>query len=186
MPGGDAYRPDDILVAMNGKSVHIDNTDAEGRLILADALSYVHKYDPKEVIDFATLTGACVVALGNERSGLFSPQDKLADSLTKSSREEGENLWRLPVGEEYSKAMKSEIADITNTGTVGGRGCGGASTAAAFLQFFTKNYQDENKKAYTWAHIDLSSSHIDGKGNGYMRGGANGFGVITMINYLSK
>lgn len=186
MPGGDAYRPDDILVAMNGKSVHIDNTDAEGRLILADALSYVHKFDPKEVIDFATLTGACVVALGDQRSGLFSPVDKLAENLDKSAKQVGEQLWRLPVGEEYSKAMKSEISDINNTGTVGGRGCGGASTAAAFLQFFTVDYTDEDKKAYPWAHIDLSSSHISGKGNGYMRGGANGFGVQTMINYLSK
>ncbi len=186
MPGGDAYRPDDILVAMNGKSVLIENTDAEGRLILADALSYVHKFEPKEVIDFATLTGACVVALGDERSGLFSPEDNLADNLTQASREVGEQLWRLPVGPEYSKAMNSDIADIKNTGNVGGRGYGGASTAAAFLQFFTINYKDPNKKAYKWAHVDLSSSYVGGKGRGYIRGGANGFGVQTMINYLSK
>ena len=160
---------------MGGKSVLIDNTDAEGRLILADALCYAKKYKPKEVIDFATLTGACMVALGNERSAVFSKEEKIVNKLIASSEESGEQLWRLPLGEEYSEAMKCEIADIKNSGQVGGRGHGGASTAAAFLQYFTD---------YPWAHIDLSCSYYGGKGKPYIRSGANGFGVQTMVEYL--
>ena len=175
MPSGSSYRPDDILINMDGKSVLIDNTDAEGRLILCDALSYARKLKPKEVIDFATLTGACLVAIGNERSGLFSPEEKMIEKLEKSSVEAGEQLWHLPLGEEFSESLKCEIADIKNTGQVGGRGYGGASTAAAFLQFFTD---------YPWAHIDLGSSYYGGKGKPYIRGGANGFGVQTMVEYL--
>ncbi len=182
MPSGSSYRPDDILINMEGKSVLIDNTDAEGRLILSDALSYAKKYKPKEVIDFATLTGACVVAVGNERSGLFSKEEKMISKLQKSSKEVGEQLWHLPLGPEFSEAMKCEIADIKNTGNVGGRGYGGASTAAAFLEFFTKD--KEGKSAYPWAHIDLSCSYYGGKGKSYIRSGANGFGVQTMVEYL--
>ncbi|MBU0661323.1 leucyl aminopeptidase [Patescibacteria group bacterium] len=182
MPSGDAYRPDDILTAMNGKTVLIENTDAEGRLILADALVYAQTLQPKEVIDFATLTGACMVALGNERSGLFTPEDDLADKLDAASKNIGEMLWRLPVGEEYTTAMKSEIADIKNLGGVGNPRFGGASTAAAFLQFFTQN---EKGNAYPWAHIDLSSCYYGESGKAHIRGGANGFGVETMIQYFS-
>ncbi len=175
MPSGTAYRPDDILTAMNGKTVHIDNTDAEGRLILADALCYASKYTPKEVIDFATLTGACVVALGNERSGLFSQDEKIVAGLLQSAEQVGERLWRLPLGEEYSEAMKSDVADLKNLGGVGGPRYAGASTAAAFLEYFTN---------YPWAHIDLSCSYYGGKGKSWIRGGANGFGIQTMIAYL--
>jgi len=176
MPSGESYRPDDILVAMNGKSVEIQNTDAEGRLILADALSFAgKKYDPKEVIDFATLTGACVVAIGTERSGLFSDEEKIVQGLLKASESIGEQLWRLPLGEEYTEAMKSEVADLKNIGGVGGPSYGGASTAAAFLKEFT---------SYPWAHIDLSSSYKGNKGSAHIRAGANGFGVETMIEYL--
>lgn len=175
MPSGTAYRPDDILTAHNGKTVEIIHTDAEGRLILADALAYAAKFKPKEVIDFATLTGACLVAIGNERSGLFSSEDKMIEKLKKSSDAVGEQLWHLPLGEEFNEAMKSEIADIKNLGGAGAPGYGGASTAAAFLQFFTD---------YPWAHIDLSSSYYEGKGKAWIRGGANGFGVQTMVEYL--
>lgn len=183
MPSGNAYRPDDILINMEGISVLVDNTDAEGRLILSDALSYAKKYKPYEVIDFATLTGACMVALGNERSGLFSPDEKIIKKLEKSSETVGEQLWRLPLGEEYSESIKSEVADVVNTGVVGGKpGYGGASTAAAFLQFFTLNKDSE--PAYPWAHIDLSCSYYGGKGKPYIRSGANGFGVETMVEYL--
>lgn len=182
MPSGASYRPDDVLIAMNGQSVLIENTDAEGRLIMSDALCYAHTYDPKEVIDFATLTGACVVALGNERSGLFSPVDSIVKKLLKSATVAGEYLWHLPLGEEYSEAMKCEIADISNTGKgVGGRRYGGASTAAAFLQYFTTH--PETKKTYPWAHIDLASSY-SGTKKPYLRSGANGFGVQTMVEYL--
>lgn len=175
MPGGDAYRPDDILVAMSGKTVEIKNTDAEGRLILADALCYAKKYDPKEVIDMATLTGACMGALGLERSGLFTPVDSLSDKLLVASDMIGEQLWRLPLGEEYSEALKSEIADIKNIGGVGGERYGTASTAGAFLQFFTD---------YDWAHIDLASAIFGNKGKPWVRAGANGFGVQTIVEYL--
>lgn len=177
MPSGSAYRPDDILKAMNGKTVLVENTDAEGRLILADALCYATKYKPKEVIDFATLTGACMVALGNERSGLFTQSEEMAEKLEDSARLAGEQLWRLPLGEEYTEAVKAEVADLKNMGGVGGARYAGASTAAAFLECFTD---------YPWAHIDLSSSHWGGKGKGYIRGGANGFGVQTMVEYLRK
>ena len=175
MPGPNAYRPDDILTAMNGKTVEVKNTDAEGRLVLADALSYASRYEPKEVIDFATLTGACLVALGNERSGLFSPEQKIVDKLISAANDTGEQLWHLPVGEEYSKAMDSLVADIKNTGGVGNPLFGGASTAAAFLQFFTD---------YPWAHIDLGSSYYSDKGRAWIRHGANGFGVQTLVDYL--
>jgi leucyl aminopeptidase len=184
MPSGTAYRPDDILVNMEGKTVEVANTDAEGRLILCDALSYAKKYKPKEVIDFATLTGACVVAVGNERSGLFSPVESMVEKITSASVEVGEQLWRLPLGDEFSDAMKSDVADIKNLGSVGGgRGYGGASTAAAFLEYFTKDFKT-GEPAYPWAHIDLSSSYYSSKGKPWIRGGANGFGIETMIEYL--
>ncbi len=172
MPGGDAYRPDDILTAMNGKTIEVKNTDAEGRLILADALCYASKYQPKEVIDFATLTGSCMAALGLERNGLFSPEQKIADKILESSKAVGEQHWQLPLGEEYSESMKSEIADISNISSIR---YGGASTAAAFLQFFTD---------YAWAHIDLSASYHKGKGKPWIRHGANGSAVQTMVEYL--
>lgn len=177
MPSGTAFRPDDILTAMNGKTVEIKNTDAEGRLVLADALVYAKKYEPLEVIDLATLTGACMAALGTERSGIFSPVDKLSDEVVQAGESVGEGLWRLPLGEEYSEAMKSEVADIKNLGGVGGDPYGGASTAAAFLQFFTE---------YPWAHIDLASAILMSKSKPWLRPGANGFGVETLVAYLSK
>ncbi len=177
MPSGTAFRPDDILTAMNGKTVEIKNTDAEGRLVLADALVYAKKYEPLEVIDLATLTGACMAALGTERSGIFSPIDKLSDEVVQAGESVGEGLWRLPLGEEYSEAMKSEVADIKNLGGVGGDPYGGASTAAAFLQFFTE---------YPWAHIDLASAILMSKSKPWLRPGANGFGVETLVAYLSK
>ncbi len=177
MPSGTAFRPDDILTAMNGKTVEIKNTDAEGRLILADALVYAKRYDPAEVIDLATLTGACMAALGVERSGIFTPDDKMCERLIETGNSVGEQLWRLPLGEEYSDAMKSEIADIKNLGGVGGDPYGGASTAAAFLQFFVD---------YKWAHIDLASAIFMSKSKLWLRPGANGFGVETMVEYLSR
>ena len=116
-----------------------------------------------------------MVALGNERSGIFSNDDKLVKKLLLSSESVGEQLWHLPVGEEYSEAIKSEVADIKNLGSVGGKGYGSASAAAAFLQFFTD---------YPWAHIDLSCSYYSGKGKPWIRYGANGFGAQTLIEYL--
>ena len=181
MPDGESYRPDDILTAMNGKTVEIVNTDAEGRVILADGLSYATaKYQPKELIDFATLTGACMVAVGMDRTGLFGTDEKLVNNLLESSDKVSEQLWRLPLGEEFSEDIKSDVADIKNIGT---SRYGGASTAAAFLQFFTQNPKT-GKTEYPWAHFDLSSSYYKGKGKPWMRGGSNGFGVQTVIEYL--
>ncbi|OIO20312.1 MAG: leucyl aminopeptidase [Candidatus Magasanikbacteria bacterium CG1_02_32_51] len=183
MPGGDSYRPDDILTAMNGATVEIKNTDAEGRLILADGLCYATKYEPKEVIDLATLTGACMSALGLEKSGIFTPEDKIVEKMIDLGEAIGENLWRLPLGEEYSEAMKSEVADIKNTGGVGGERYGTASTAAAFLQFFTQD-KETGEKNYPWAHIDLASAIYGSKGKAHIRAGANGFGVQVLVEYL--
>ncbi|MFH0857237.1 MAG: leucyl aminopeptidase [Candidatus Magasanikbacteria bacterium] len=182
MPSGSSYRPDDILTAMNGKTVLIENTDAEGRLILADALCYAHRYTPKVVVDFATLTGACVVALGQERSGIFSPDEILVKNILECTNQSGEKLWHLPLGSEYTEALKCEIADITNVGGVGGPGYGGASTGAAFLEYFTVN-NETKEPGYPWAHIDLASCYM-GKGKSWIRAGANGFGVETFIQYL--
>lgn len=180
MPDGDSYRPDDILRAMNGKTVEIINTDAEGRVILADALSYATmKYKPKEVINLATLTGACMVALGLEHSGLFSTDDSLAEKILESAKTSAENLWRLPLGEEFSEQIKSDVADIKNLGDR----YGGASSAAAFLQFFTLDPKT-GETTYPLAHIDMSSAYVKGKGKPWIRGGANGFGVEALIEYL--
>ena len=121
MPDGAAYRPDDILTAMDGTTVHVSNTDAEGRLILADALCYATRFEPKEVLDFATLTGHCRIALGSDRSGLFSDEENIVQKLTAAAETVGEQLWRLPLGEEYSEAIKSEVADIDNGGPSGRR-----------------------------------------------------------------
>ncbi len=176
MPDGEAYRPDDILVAMDGTTVHVSNTDAEGRLILADALCYATNYKPKEVIDVATLTGHCRIALGMERSGLFSDEEGMVKKLIASAEEVGERLWRLPLGEEYAEAIKSEVADIDNSGILNGDGrAGGASLGAAFLQHFVK---------YPWAHIDMSCCYYTPKGKSWIRAGANGFGVETLVEYI--
>jgi len=177
MPSGNAYRPDDILTAMNGKTILVENTDAEGRLILADALCYASRYNPAEVIDVATLTGHCLIALGNEMSGLFTKQEAMAQRLLKSSEAVGEKLWQLPMGEEFSEAVKADVADLKNVGGVGAPRFGGASTAAAFLENFTN---------YPWAHIDMSCSYYGPKGKPWIRGGANGFGLQTIIEYLQK
>jgi len=177
IPSGTAYRPDDILTAMNGITVLIENTDAEGRLVLADALVYANRYKPKEVIDLATLTGHCLIALGNERSGLFTKNDAIAKNLLNASVNVGEQLWQLPIGEEYTEAVKAEVADLRNVGGVGSPRYGGASTAAAFLEHFTD---------YPWAHIDLSCSHYGPKGKPWIRCGSNGFGVETLVEYIRK
>ncbi len=181
MPDGAAYKPDDILTAMNGRSVHITNTDAEGRLVLADALCYATKYNPKEVIDFATLTGACMVALGGERYGLFTNNEKILSGIEKGAEVSGELVWRLPLGEEFTQTMTtSDVADIQNATETS---YGGASNAAAFLEFFTKD--EDGKALYPWAHIDMASAIFGSKGKTWIKGGANGVGVQTMISYLS-
>jgi leucyl aminopeptidase len=146
MPSGTATRPGDVVTTMSGQTVEILNTDAEGRLILCDALTYVERFKPAAVVDIATLTGACVVALGNHHSGLFTKSDALAAELTGAGRETSDTCWRMPLDDEYQDALKSNFADM---GNVGGR-AGGAVTAACFLARFTK--------AYEWAHLDIAGT----------------------------
>lgn len=146
MPGGRAYRPGDILTTMSGQTVEVLNTDAEGRLVLCDALTYVERFEPDTVIDIATLTGACIVALGNHMSGLLSNHNPLAHELLNASEQAGDRAWRLPIGDEYQEQLDSNFADIAN---IGGR-AGGAITAACFLSRFTRKYN--------WAHLDIAGT----------------------------
>ena len=146
MPGGNASRPGDVVRSMSGQTIEILNTDAEGRLILCDALTYAERFKPDCVIDIATLTGSCVIALGKIPSGLLSNDDALADELTKSGLDSSDRVWRLPLWEEYQELLKSNFADMAN---VGGR-FGGAITGAAFLSRFAG--------AYKWAHLDIAGT----------------------------
>ncbi len=147
MPDGKAQRPGDIVKTMSGQTIEIINTDAEGRLVLADVLHYVNKrFKPKFMINLATLTGAIIVALGQEYAGMFSNDDKLAERLTKAGEATGERVWRMPLGPEYDKMIDSKFADMKNTG---GR-WGGAITAAQLLQRFV------NKTP--WAHLDIAGT----------------------------
>jgi leucyl aminopeptidase len=155
MPGGDAARPGDVVTSMSGQTIEILNTDAEGRLILADALTYAERFEPSCVIDVATLTGACVIALGNVASGLLANDDDLASELLRSGEDTGDRAWRLPMFDEYEDQLKSNFADMSN---LGGRPAG-TITAGCFLGRFAK--------AYKWAHLDIAGTNAlsgDAKG----------------------
>jgi len=168
MPSGGAVKPADIVTSMSGQTVEILNTDAEGRLILCDAITYSRRYKPAAVIDVATLTGACIVALGNHFSGLMSNNDGLADELHAAGLRADDRAWRLPVGEEYAEQLKSNFADIAN---VGGRE-GGASTAASFLSKFAKDL--------AWAHLDVAGTAWLGGANK----GSTGRPVPLLVDFL--
>jgi leucyl aminopeptidase len=146
MPSGRAVKPGDVVKSLSGQTIEILNTDAEGRLILCDALTYAERFKPAAVIDIATLTGACVVALGHHHSGLFTADDKLAEQLLAASRGALDPLWRMPLDDEYDEGLKSNFADMAN---IGGR-AGGAITAAMFLKRFTAKYP--------WAHLDIAGT----------------------------
>ena len=146
MPSGRAVKPGDVVTSMSGQTIEVLNTDAEGRLILCDALTYAERFKPAVTVDIATLTGACVVALGGHRSGLFSPDDALAAELLTAGEQAGDPAWRMPLDEEYDEALKSNFADM---GNVGGR-AGGAITAAKFLQRYTAKQR--------WAHLDVAGT----------------------------
>lgn len=174
MPDADAYKPGDIIRAMNGKTIEIRSTDAEGRMILADALCYAARYEPAAVVDLATLTGACVVALGQGvASGCFSNDDALRDRLMAGSEATAERLWPMPLFKEYSKALKSDYGDLVHTG---GR-YGGVGTSAAFLQEFTD---------YVWAHLDIAGMAFSPtkSPNAYTPKGATGFGVRLLVEFV--
>ena len=146
LPSGRSVKPGDVVTAMSGQTIEILNTDAEGRLILCDALTYVERFKPAAVVDIATLTGACVIALGGVRSGLFTPDDALAAELSRAGDESGDLCWRMPVDAEYDDALKSNFADMANVGSR----AGGAITAAMFLKRFAGSYP--------WAHLDIAGT----------------------------
>ncbi len=170
MPSGSATRPGDVVTSMAGLTIEILNTDAEGRLVLCDALTYSARFKPKAVIDIATLTGACVVALGNHASGLFANDQALADELMEAGRQALDRAWQLPLWDEYKKALKSPFADLAN---VGGRE-GGSITAACFLSRFTESYR--------WAHLDIAGTAWTSGG----AKGATGRPVGLLMRYLLK
>jgi leucyl aminopeptidase len=174
MINGQATRPSDVVTAYNGKTVEINNTDAEGRLVLGDALAYIiDTRKPAEVVDMATLTGACMVALGAAYAGLFSNSNRMVKALQEAGQATGEKLWHLPVGPEYTKMLESKVADLSN---IGGQ-YGGACTAAAFLAEFVGKTD--------WAHLDIAGVGMAEKVPGSMDiTGASGFGVRLMTRYL--
>jgi leucyl aminopeptidase len=172
MPSGTAMKPGDIITAMNGKTIEVLNTDAEGRLILADALSYAKKLHAKVIIDVATLTGACRIALGMICTGTFTNNDALAEKVIAAGKETGEYMWQLPMYEEYKENLKSDFADIKN---IGNR-YGGAITAAKFLAEFV----DETP----WVHLDIAGTSETDKEKGYLVKGATGVPVRTLVNFI--
>jgi len=173
MTDGNAMRPGDIIKSMSGKTIEVLNTDAEGRLVLADLATYTLKnYQPRAIIDLATLTGAILVALGQEMAGLFSNNDNLAEQLLKSGKETGELLWRMPIGDKYMEMIKSKVADIKN---VGGR-YAGAITAAEFIHAFVEDVP--------WAHIDIAGTSITSPKTDTNNSWASGFGVRLLCQYV--
>lgn len=172
MPDGNAYRPGDIVRCYNGKTVEIHNTDAEGRMILADALAWAVEGKPDYLLEYSTLTGACVVALGPYAAGMFTPSDELAAGLERAAESTGERVWRLPLWPEFSDEMKGAHADLKN---VGGR-WGGANAAAAFLANFVGSHQ-------RWCHLDIAGPAYRNEGPSETRG-ATGYGVALTVSWL--
>ena len=171
MPSGDASRPGDIVKTMSGQTVEILNTDAEGRLVLCDALTYIDQFNPKTVIDVATLTGACVVALGSHASAMYANDDGVAADLTQAGEDSLDRVWRMPLWEEYQVQINSAFADMAN---IGGREAG-SITAACFLARFTKKYR--------WAHLDVAGSAFKGSGPSK---GSTGRPVSLLFEYLNS
>ncbi|GAA3887082.1 leucyl aminopeptidase [Sphingomonas limnosediminicola] len=175
MPSGTAQRPGDVVTTMSGQTVEVINTDAEGRLVLADALTYVQRnYKPETIIDLATLTGAILISLGHEYAGLFSNNDDLAAQLQHSGEESGDRLWRMPLGESFDRLIDSPIADIKNVGPREG----GSITAAQFLQRFIDN-------GVRWAHIDMAGKAWSDKPSATYDKGATGYGVRLLDEFVA-
>ncbi len=172
MPDANAYRPADVIKASNGKTIEIISTDAEGRMVLADGLVYAKQYNPDAVVDLATLTGACVVALGQGMAaGLFSNDEELSQKLVTAGTSTQERVWPLPLWSDYRDAIKSNVADMKNSG---GR-MGGVATSAVFLQEFTD---------YPWAHLDIAGMAFSEKQKDYVPAGGTGYGVRLLIEFL--
>ncbi len=171
MPSGKAQKPGDVQIAMNGKSIEIINTDAEGRLVLADGLHYARQLGATHLIDAATLTGACVVALGYTNAGVFCNDEEYFEQFAEAVKRSGEKMWRLPVDAEYEELIKSDIADIKNTG---GR-WGGAITAAMFLQHFVEDTP--------WIHLDIAGTAWIEDSRPYIAKGPSGIPVRTLVEF---
>jgi leucyl aminopeptidase len=174
MPSGSSYKLGDVIRSLDGKTVEINNTDAEGRLTLADALSYGLRLNPDAVLDFATLTGACMVALGPNIAGLMSNEDKLASAFLGAAESAGEEMWRLPLPPRLSEQLKSDIADLKNTG----ERWGGALTAGLFLKEFVGSVP--------WVHVDIAGPSSATKEQGHVAKGGTGFGVGSILAYLRR
>ena len=175
MPGGNAQRPGDVVTTMSGQTVEVINTDAEGRLVLADAVTYVQKnYNPSTIIDLATLTGAILISLGHEWAGLFSNNDELAGKLLQAGDESGDKLWRMPLGEPFDRLIDSPIADMKNVGPREG----GSITAAQFIQRFIEN-------GVKWAHVDMAGKAWSDKAAPTYEKGATGYGVRLLDQYVA-
>ena len=175
MINGSAMHPGDVITASNGKTIEVNNTDAEGRLTLADALTYASNLKPNTIIDLATLTGACLIALGNDVAGMWSNDEELAKELKKAALEKGEGLWQMPLQKSYKDGLKSHIADMKNTGPR----AGGSITAALFLEEFF----DEK---INWAHIDIAGTCWTDKNKGINPSGATGYGVRTLVHWIKN
>jgi leucyl aminopeptidase len=172
MISGQAMRPGDILTASNGKTIEVNNTDAEGRLTLADALVFTEKLGVDAIVDLATLTGACIIALGNDIAGMWTTDESLASQLKAASEAAGEKFWQMPMEEKYFDGLKSPIADMKNTGPRPG----GSITAALFLKQFVKETP--------WAHLDVAGPVWTDKEDAYNNSGATGFPVRTLVNWV--
>jgi leucyl aminopeptidase len=175
MPSGTAQRPGDIVTSMSGQTIEILNTDAEGRLVLADALWYCQdRFKPRLMIDLATLTGAIIVALGHHRAGLFANNDELAERLIEAGKAVGEEIWRLPLADSYDREIDSDAADVKN---IGGR-AGGSVVAAQFLQRFVNGVP--------WAHLDIAGMAWSSKDAPTVPKGATGFGVRLLDRFVAR
>ncbi|MFM7615336.1 MAG: leucyl aminopeptidase, partial [Synechococcales cyanobacterium] len=172
MISGRAIHPGDILTAANGKTIEVNNTDAEGRLTLADALIFAEKLGVDALLDLATLTGACVVALGDDIAGLWTTDERMADELKTAANLAGEKIWQMPMEEKYFEGLKSIVADMKNTGPR----AAGSITAALFLKQFVKETP--------WAHLDIAGPVWTEKERGYHQPGATGYGVRTLVNWI--
>ena len=170
MPGGSAQRPGDVVRSMSGKTIEVINTDAEGRLVLADALYYARQIGVTNIVDVATLTGAMVVALGHACSGVMGNDQELMDRIMRVGQSTGERIWQLPMYEEYKEQLKSNVADVKN---IGGRPAG-SITAAQFLAEFTEDT--------SWAHLDIAGTYLSSKEKGYLVKGGTGVPTRTLIS----
>jgi leucyl aminopeptidase len=175
MPDGNAQRPGDVVTSMSGQTIEVINTDAEGRLVLADAMTWVQRqFKPEIMVDLATLTGAMIISLGHEYGGMFANDDGLAEALYAAGKASGDRLWRLPMGDEYNKIMDSQIADMKNSAAREG----GSITAACFLGRFVE-------EGVKWAHLDIAGMVWSEKAGHLYDKGATGFGVALLDRYLA-